>query len=60
MTWLCELISDAQASPRLNEFEAGFIDSIDRKLIRFGSAVTVTEPQMAVLRQIEEKIHAAG
>jgi hypothetical protein len=58
--WLSELLRDADASPRPTPWERTFLQGIQRNFDAAGSDLMLTEGQHRVLRQIEEKIHAAG
>ena len=58
--WLDEFLADCDRSPRLNEFEAGFIGAIRRRYHLHGTEIVIHEAQWPVLRRIEGKIHAAG
>ena len=58
--WLDELLRDAEASPRPTPWERGFLGTIASNRIEWGTAFMLSEKQMAVLKRIEGKIHAAG
>lgn len=58
--WLDEFLADCDRSPRLNEFEAGFIGAIRSRYRRDGAEIVIHETQLPTLRRIEGKIHAAG
>jgi len=60
IAWLDELLADAARSPRPTLWERDFLASIAGQRRRGGDALGLSENQLAALRRIEEKIHAAG
>jgi hypothetical protein len=58
--WLAEFLADCARSPRLNDFEEGFVGGLRSRFARLGSDITISDAQWPVLRRIEGKIHAAG
>jgi hypothetical protein len=58
--WLDELCGDAERSGRLSAWERSFLADMQRIRREYRGRLALTEGQMGKLRQIEEKIHAAG
>lgn len=60
LRWIQELLADAEDSPRVTEWERSFLGDVLARLAERGQALWLSDRQMAVLKRIEEKIHAAG
>jgi hypothetical protein len=60
LAWLDELLADALSSPRLSRWEEQFLRSIMARRRQFGERLQLRPKEMVHLREIEEKIHAAG
>ena len=58
--WLDELVADAAKCGRLTEWERNFLASVAQRRRHFSGRLQLWPDQMRKLREIEEKIHAAG
>lgn len=54
-----ELIADAKESPRLSQWEYGFIKSIEYTM-RHGMFEELTVRQLDKLKEVREKVYAVG
>lgn len=60
LTWLDELLVDADKSHRPTPWERTFLASVASERKRGGDRLSLTGAQLDVLRGIERKIHAIG
>jgi hypothetical protein len=58
LAWIKEVLTDAEKSPRLSTWEAGFVRNLREGTNRFGIHAELSEKQLDILRQIEAKIYA--
>jgi hypothetical protein len=58
--WLRELLIDCDKSPRLTSWERVFVGDIGLRHAQFDVGLMISDPQMTILKKIEEKIHACG
>jgi hypothetical protein len=58
LRWVQEILKDAESCPRLTDWERNFVANIQEGIGRLGILARFSDRQMAILRQIEEKIYA--
>ena len=57
--WVLEVVTDAEKSPRLTTWEAGFVRNLKSRLEQYGILADISEKQVEIIQQIEEKIYAS-
>lgn len=57
--WVSEVLQEAALRPsRVSAWETEFMAGLRVRLVEHGARLRISEKQMAVLKQIEEKIYA--
>lgn len=55
--WVLEVVTDAEKSHRLTPWEAGFVRNMKSRLDQYGILADISERQVEIIQQIEEKIY---
>ena len=58
LAWIKGVLTDAEKSPRLSTWEAGFVRNIREGTNLMGIHAQLSEKQLEILRKIKEKIYA--